>query len=208
MSLNVIGHLLIFFYYSFPSFSPSSLLISWSSYSLDIVLLFFLFSSFLVFLIHHFILSTSHPFVFILLRSLMIITIITFYFSFPSSLLSSLSSHVCFPTSLSFSVSCLYLVLFSSSALETCVLLGTRNDHQSNYCHTRVLQGGRAPRSYSVSSLPPAFTLISCFVHSSTLKLEENIPPKRRLSSNGLYVLISQKIERFITTGVRTSNPN
>jgi hypothetical protein len=33
------------------------------------------------------------------------------------------------------------------------------------------------------------------------------VPPKRRLTSNGLHGVISQKIELFITTAVRTSNP-
>jgi hypothetical protein len=33
------------------------------------------------------------------------------------------------------------------------------------------------------------------------------IIPKRRLALNGLHGVISQKIELFITTGVRTSNP-
>jgi hypothetical protein len=32
-------------------------------------------------------------------------------------------------------------------------------------------------------------------------------PPKRQLTFNGLHGVISQKIERFITTSVRSSNP-
>jgi hypothetical protein len=38
--------------------------------------------------------------------------------------------------------------------------------------------------------LPPSFTLISCLVYSSALK-------KHRLTFNGLYGFISQKIEHF-----------
>jgi hypothetical protein len=34
-----------------------------------------------------------------------------------------------------------------------------------------------------------------------------DVPPKRRLTFNGLHGVISQKIELFITTAVRTSNP-
>jgi hypothetical protein len=34
-----------------------------------------------------------------------------------------------------------------------------------------------------------------------------HIPPKCRLTFNGLYGIISQKLELFITTAVRTSNP-
>jgi hypothetical protein len=33
------------------------------------------------------------------------------------------------------------------------------------------------------------------------------VPPKRRLTFNGLHGVITQEIELFITTGVRTSNP-
>jgi hypothetical protein len=34
-----------------------------------------------------------------------------------------------------------------------------------------------------------------------------DVPPKRRLTFNGLQGVISQKTVFFITTGVRTSNP-
>jgi hypothetical protein len=34
-----------------------------------------------------------------------------------------------------------------------------------------------------------------------------HVPPKRRLTFNGLHGVISHKIELFITTAVRTSNP-
>jgi hypothetical protein len=33
------------------------------------------------------------------------------------------------------------------------------------------------------------------------------VPPNRQLTFNGLHGLVSQKIEPFITTAVRTSNP-
>jgi hypothetical protein len=35
----------------------------------------------------------------------------------------------------------------------------------------------------------------------------KNVPPKRRLTLNGLYGVISQKMILIITTAVRTSNP-
>jgi hypothetical protein len=41
----------------------------------------------------------------------------------------------------------------------------------------------------------------------STLKMEQYVPPKRRLTLNGLHGVISQKIVLFTTTTVRTSNP-
>jgi hypothetical protein len=37
--------------------------------------------------------------------------------------------------------------------------------------------------------------------------MQNIVPPKHRLTSNGLHGVISQKIEIFITTAVRTSNP-
>jgi hypothetical protein len=40
----------------------------------------------------------------------------------------------------------------------------------------------------------------------STLKMGRYVPPKRRLTLNGLHGVISQKIALFITTAVRTSN--
>jgi hypothetical protein len=50
------------------------------------------------------------------------------------------------------------------------------------------------------------FTLVSCLAYSSTLNMERPVPPKRRLTSNALHGVISQKIELFITIAVRTSN--
>jgi hypothetical protein len=49
-------------------------------------------------------------------------------------------------------------------------------------------------------------TLVSCLAYS-TLKMEATIPPKRRLTFNGLHGVISRKIVIFITTGERTSTP-
>jgi hypothetical protein len=39
------------------------------------------------------------------------------------------------------------------------------------------------------------------------MKATCSVPPKRRLTFNGLHGVIAQKIQIFITTGVRTSNP-
>jgi hypothetical protein len=39
------------------------------------------------------------------------------------------------------------------------------------------------------------------------LSRRRHVPPKRRLTFNGLHCVISQKIELFLTTAVRTSNP-
>jgi hypothetical protein len=52
--------------------------------------------------------------------------------------------------------------------------------------------------------------LLCCFLGWVTLKpwrWRRHIPPKRRLTSNGLHSVISQKTELFIITAVRTSNP-
>jgi hypothetical protein len=47
--------------------------------------------------------------------------------------------------------------------------------------------------------------LDSYMAYSSTLKMEATLPPKRQFAFNGLHGVITQKIELFITTGVRTS---
>jgi hypothetical protein len=49
--------------------------------------------------------------------------------------------------------------------------------------------------------------IVSSFSYSSTLKRERHVDPKRRLVFNGVHGIIFQKIELFITTAVRTSNP-
>jgi hypothetical protein len=43
--------------------------------------------------------------------------------------------------------------------------------------------------------------------YSSTLKTEQNVPPKLRLTFNGLHKVISQTIELFKAITVRTSDP-
>jgi hypothetical protein len=52
--------------------------------------------------------------------------------------------------------------------------------------------------------LPPAFTSVSCLSFSSTVKWRRHVSQKRR---NVLHSVISRKIEVFMTTAVRTSNP-
>jgi hypothetical protein len=41
------------------------------------------------------------------------------------------------------------------------------------------------------------FMLVSCLAYSSTLKLERHVPPKRRMTFNGLRGVVSQKAELF-----------
>jgi hypothetical protein len=48
--------------------------------------------------------------------------------------------------------------------------------------------------------LPPAFTLVSCLAHSSTLKMEVTCSMKCRLIFNRLHSVLSQKIEFFRCT--------
>jgi hypothetical protein len=52
-----------------------------------------------------------------------------------------------------------------------------------------------------------AFTLVSCSAYSSTLKIEAIYPSETSVDFNGLHGVISQKIEPFMTTADRTSNP-
>jgi hypothetical protein len=46
--------------------------------------------------------------------------------------------------------------------------------------------------------LATCLTLVSCLTYSSTLKRRRHVPPERRLATNGLHGVISQKIELFI----------
>jgi hypothetical protein len=50
-----------------------------------------------------------------------------------------------------------------------------------------------------------------CLLHTGLIlrswRWRRYVPPKRRLTFNGLHGIISQKIVLFITTAVRTSNP-
>jgi hypothetical protein len=52
-----------------------------------------------------------------------------------------------------------------------------------------------------------AFTLVSCVVCSSTLKMEAICSSEIRSIFNELHCVIFQNIELFITIAVRTSNP-
>jgi hypothetical protein len=55
--------------------------------------------------------------------------------------------------------------------------------------------------------LATCFMLVSCLAYSSTWRWTQHVLPKRGLTFNGLYNVISQKIGLFITTTVRISNP-
>jgi hypothetical protein len=50
------------------------------------------------------------------------------------------------------------------------------------------------------------FMSVSILAYSSTLRWRWHVPPKRRLTFNGVRGVMSQKIEVFITTAVKTSN--
>jgi hypothetical protein len=55
---------------------------------------------------------------------------------------------------------------------------------------TSVIDGGKQKA--------PVFTLVSCLAYSSTLKMEgRHVPPKRRLTFNGLHGVISQSMHRL-----------
>jgi hypothetical protein len=53
----------------------------------------------------------------------------------------------------------------------------------------------------------PDLTLVSCLAYSPTLKIEASCSRKRRLTFNGIHGVMFQKVEIFIETDVRTSNP-
>jgi hypothetical protein len=55
--------------------------------------------------------------------------------------------------------------------------------------------------------LSPAFTLFSCWLIFRPWTWRRYVPPKSRLTFNGLQGIISQKMVLFITTDVRTPNP-
>jgi hypothetical protein len=50
-------------------------------------------------------------------------------------------------------------------------------------------------------------TLFSYLAYSSTLEMVATFSQEYLLTSNGLYGIVTQKIELFITTAVRASNP-
>jgi hypothetical protein len=64
--------------------------------------------------------------------------------------------------------------------------------------------GNRSNRLVTAELLAACFTLVSYLVYSSILKLEGHVPRKRRLTFTRLHVVISQKMQLFITTAVKT----
>jgi hypothetical protein len=56
-------------------------------------------------------------------------------------------------------------------------------------------------------NLPPVYTLFLVPLIFRPWRWRRHVPPKRRLSFNGLYGFISQKVELLVTIGVRNSNP-
>jgi hypothetical protein len=52
--------------------------------------------------------------------------------------------------------------------------------------------------SNKLALLATCFMLVSCLAYSSTLKMEANVLPKRRLTLNGLDGVISEKLEPFM----------
>jgi hypothetical protein len=50
-------------------------------------------------------------------------------------------------------------------------------------------------------------SLVSCLAYSLTLNIEVTCSSEMVVNFNGLHSIISQQIEVFITTGVRTSSP-
>jgi hypothetical protein len=60
---------------------------------------------------------------------------------------------------------------------------------------------------FDMLCLPAAFTLFFPWLILRLWRWRRHVPPKRRLTFNGLHGVISRKAELFITTGVRTSNP-
>jgi hypothetical protein len=73
-----------------------------------------------------------------------------------------------------------------------------------------MFQRNMSPPSSGLKSKPSkqqaSFMLISFMAYYSTLKVRQYVPLKHQMSFSGLYGVIPQKIELFITTTVRTSN--
>jgi hypothetical protein len=107
---------------------------------------------------------------------------------YPSSLYHNHHNHLLLLPFLSFFFIIITIIMFlflprryhlasrfytSSSDLETCVHLDSKNERWNNNWHTRDVRGDRAPRCYHIArSLPTAFTLVPCFAYSSTLMIE------------------------------------
>jgi hypothetical protein len=60
--------------------------------------------------------------------------------------------------------------------------------------------------SAALAMLAACVMLVSCLAYSLTLKVKQHISLKCCLTVTGLHGVISQKIELFITTAVKTSN--
>jgi hypothetical protein len=59
------------------------------------------------------------------------------------------------------------------------------------------LEGRKISQAWKQVTSRAAFTLVSCILYSSTLKMKATYLPKRRLTFNGLYSAISQKMKLF-----------
>jgi hypothetical protein len=70
------------------------------------------------------------------------------------------------------------------------------------------LQGRRISRARNQRSFPPAFTLVSYRLILRPWRWRRYVPPKRRLTFNGLYGVISHKMVLFISTAEKTSYPS
>jgi hypothetical protein len=99
----------------------------------------------------------------------------------------------------------------TSNADGTVVLMGdtrmtiSESDHHltcSGSIRTRTLFGCEILATVTINST--SWFLLNLFLRP--WRWRRYVPPKRRLTLNGLHCVISQKIVLFITTAVRTSN--
>jgi hypothetical protein len=59
----------------------------------------------------------------------------------------------------------------------------------------------------NTSLLATCFTLVSCLDYSATLNMEATCSSETSVDFHGLHGVISQKMELFITTAMKTSDP-
>jgi hypothetical protein len=84
-----------------------------------------------------------------------------------------------------------------------CSLLKVKWNFWGTFCLHLQCRRIRKARLY----LPPAFKLVSCLLILWPWRWRWHVPTKCQLTFNGLHGLISQKVELFISTAVRTKNP-
>jgi hypothetical protein len=77
---------------------------------------------------------------------------------------------------------------------------------RANSCNCQPNSHYRYEHFKGKALLATCFMKVSCVVYSLTMKIEETCFSEMSVAFIGLHSVISQKIEFFITTAVRTSD--